>query len=196
MGNGTLEITSYIIEQIKRTAPALPRERADRLLAYLVRLTPYLGAELRFPNEFKLYPTSVPRDLTVDTGFQTHQLYAWSDSLRYKELEFLLQMLVSDELISVVGKANPPTIVVQPKGYIRLEQAQQNIASEQAFVAMWFDRSMDAAFAEGLNGIGFPGLASRRCRNGRTNPSSTFWSRGRIGSRRLNSPLSAILKLC
>lgn len=151
MGNATLEITSYTVDQIRRTAASAPRQRADRLLAYLIRISPYLGAELKFPAELKLYPQSVPRNLSVDTGFQTHQLYAWSDSQRYKELEFLLHMLVKDDLVATLGGGNPPSIVVQPSGYLHLEQAQPNIATEQVFVAMWFDRSMDTAFAEAFD---------------------------------------------
>lgn len=151
IGNATLEITSYTIDQIKRASAPPPGERADRLLTYLARLSPYLGAELSFPKELKLYPDSIPKNLNLDTGFQVHQLYAWSDSQRYRELEFLLQMLASDNLISVSREGSPPNIVVQPKGYAHLEKAKKNIASEQVFLAMWFDPSMDAAFADGFD---------------------------------------------
>jgi hypothetical protein len=151
MSGAVPEIGSWSIEQARKAAPASANERADRLLRYLVRLSPYLGAELSFPSSLKLYPDSIPKHLTVETGFQTHELYAWSDSRIYKELEFLLQMLASDDLIALKNAGNPPTIIVRPSGYRRVEEVKLNPSSDQAFVAMWFDTQMDNAFEEGFD---------------------------------------------
>jgi hypothetical protein len=151
IGNSTLEISSYVVNQIKIASPSPPGERADRLLNYLARLSPHLGAVLRFPGALEFYPSEAPKALNLDTGFYSWPLYAWSDSTRYQELEYLVEMLSDDDLISTTGREKPPEIVVRPKGYAHLELARRNVASDQAFLAMWFDPSMDEAFAHGFD---------------------------------------------
>jgi len=148
----TLEISSSTIEQARAAKPPSPNYRASRLLSYLAKISGNLGAILRFPPEFKFYPNNVNKELSVDTGFRVDELYAWSDSNKYEELNFLLQMLENEKLIkSVDSAASPPNVIVTPLGYGRIEKEQVNPTSEQVFVAMWFDKSMNEIFSDGFD---------------------------------------------
>lgn len=147
---GTIpEISTWTIEQATRRSFPSAFERAHRLLIYLVRLSPHLGAQLQFPKQLRLYPNDVPKNLNLETGFQVHELFAWSDSLVQTELKFLLEMLSGENLIQIGAGPYPP-VVVQPDGYTRVEEQRVNPSSEQVFVAMWFDQSMNGAYENGI----------------------------------------------
>mgnify|MGYP003643029777 CR=1 FL=1 len=150
MSGTTLEIGSSALEQARRAKPSLPAQRALRLLRYLAKISTHLGVKVRFPAELRLYPSAIHKELSVDTGFRTAELYAWSDSLKYEELDYLLQMLEADKLIKFEDGGSPPTLIVTPLGYSRIEVEQVNPVNEQVFVAMWFDDSMNTIFSDGF----------------------------------------------
>jgi nucleoside 2-deoxyribosyltransferase len=151
LGGATPEITTYTIDQVERGSFPPAADRAYRLLTYLVELSPYLGAQLTFPKPFRTYPNDVPKKLTVQSGFRVDELFAWSDSVLPDEIAFLLNMLAGEKLIQLGSSGVFPPIVVQPAGYTRIEETRVNPASEQVFVAMWFDKSMDAPYEEGID---------------------------------------------
>ncbi|MEP3914777.1 MAG: hypothetical protein ABJM34_05635, partial [Parasphingorhabdus sp.] len=151
MSGATLEIGSSTLDQARLAKPSLPSQRAVRLLRYLAKISTYLGAKIRFPSEYGIYPADVNKNLSVDTGFRTDELYAWSDSIKYAELAYLLEMLEADKLVKFEDGGSPPTLIVTPLGYSRIEKERVNPVNEQVFVAMWFDASMDKVFSEGFD---------------------------------------------
>lgn len=146
-----LEITTATVSALASIPSPTVAERALRLLRFLVRESPRIGAVLEFTPDWQqpergtmiLIAWPVP-------NFASAPLLAWSDSLEWEEVSFLLRMLESDGLITLSERHVQPDVMVTAKGYSRLEESSELIQSDQAFIAMWFDPSLDAAYAEGL----------------------------------------------
>lgn len=82
--------------------------------------------------------------------------------LHWDELNELLKFLHSTDRLTVfpVGQGHSYTVAIAPGGWERLEKLEQTAqASEQCFVAMWFDDSMDrvydSAIAPGIKAAGY-----------------------------------------
>ena len=105
------------------------RERADRLLGYVIRKQKKLGDTFTMID-----PALIAVTYSVDEG----------------ELHFLFQHLEQESLIMPTGMGAITEIT--PAGHLRYEeiiQARQP-ASDQGFVAMWFDETMGDAYIGGF----------------------------------------------
>ena len=130
------EVTRDTIEAAKNTEPMSVHERADRLL--------------RFISEF-----AKPLGTTYDLRQQNPGLYAWSESTEERELGHLLDYLIKkgwlEELPRVgqryLGSYSIPDIVrLTTDGYVRIADVTTNTDSSQAFVAMWFNPTMNEVY--------------------------------------------------
>lgn len=142
LGSDAPLLTQKIIEQCKVAKPLPVHERADRLLRLFVRETPRIGESvfvISFANE----------DGSADSSF-----LAWSESVQNEELQFLIECLVKKNWLvrmsdSIAAGGNYQVTI---DGYARISEIDTSeTKSEQAFVAMWFDASMSAAFEQGIN---------------------------------------------
>ncbi len=125
---GTLpKLDSYKIDEFKFTGLPGVKERADRLLDYCARKWPRLGAAIDHRNP---------------------ELIAASCSGRAEEVRELLQFLEEEGHILFIGATQ---IRITPRGHISLENARsKQVSSDQVFVAMWFDSSMNSSYTDGL----------------------------------------------
>ena len=150
-------VTSGTVKYV-RSKPSLPvRERAHRLLQYLVELSENLGEEVQ-----RLYTFSSSADLVREQLRHTDlkpgarsalgrsdTAAARSESTTVAEVRSLLEFLAERGWISLardlpllvssseVTRVTPVTVLVD--GYSRVEEPAINLDSLQAFVAMWFD---------------------------------------------------------
>ncbi|MGK2873247.1 MAG: hypothetical protein ACSLFL_13495 [Alphaproteobacteria bacterium] len=148
-------ITSYTIDEIKRSQPLHVYERADRLIKYLARKSPVIGSPvtLTFSNLGENHSNfSLERFLKdrIDS-----ECLAWSESqsadLARPELIFLLQYLVDQGWITQTKVSPSIEHIITLQGHARLaELATQHVNSAQGFVAMWFDDSMIEAYEKGI----------------------------------------------
>lgn len=134
-------ITSYTIDEIKRSQPLHVYERADRLLRYLERKSPVIGSTIHF---------------FLDNNMPVYQeILAWSESTNSKELITFEEFMAKQGWIEIDEEAKRQRgfheLMLTIPGYARLaELATQHVNSAQGFVAMWFDDSMIEAYEKGI----------------------------------------------
>ena len=76
---------------------------------------------------------------------------AWSESIEWQEVHFLLDYLKDKWWIQAGTFAtNMFKGWATVDGYSRIAEQQANVDTSQAFVAMWFDDSMKEAFENGM----------------------------------------------
>lgn len=117
------------IDDIIAAFPKTVSERLDRALQNLSQLSPDLGTKITL-NADKDYPI----------------LFAKNE----REFYFLRDQLLDGEYI---GAEQPPIYMLTGHGWNRiaeLEREKGRKDSSQAFVAMWFDSSLDQAYSDGF----------------------------------------------
>ena len=139
-GNDQPEITLEVLLAIGHQQPLPVHARADRLLKLISVATrsEQLGIFVRFPRDW-------------------HYALAWSESTDRFDVNYLLDYLEKkgwlerDPLGPQIGQDVSWRVSVE--GHTRVDelQSEENAPdSTQAFVAMWFDESMDDAFNRGI----------------------------------------------
>lgn len=96
--------------------------------------------------------------LGYDTGIRmttysesSNYLLAWSASTKHEEINFLLKYLETLGCVELGSQGPIPNITVLPEGFAHVtEQDSVPSLSQQAFIAMWFDNSMDEAYEKGF----------------------------------------------
>ena len=158
------EITTPKIEEIEHRRNLTVHERADRLLQYIEKQASRIGELLTFdmPLAQELYPSEKILDVGVkiedidDHINESHRnnwkMMAWSESTKSKlfdEVVFLLEYLQERGWVTYDFSNQSCTLTVE--GYAHLaELEQKSVNSSQAFVAMWFDESMNDAYENGF----------------------------------------------
>ena len=148
LGDQSPEIDSKTIEDAKQWQVLPVPERANRLLRYLSQLEQYAGGGFRFSQ--------------YDPEDRFLRMQAWVESVTSKlakddqdeEINFFLKYLdgkgwIEKEETSSTHHGFKKRLTVA--GYAHLDELDSKVVvSSQAFVAMWFDKSMDAALEEGI----------------------------------------------
>ncbi len=150
------KLTTWILQQNEfNETPTIDRERlssidgfrrlsasvrADRLLTFLGDREEHLGGYVEFDLRNEKYS-----DETTEYALAT------TDSVNVEELEFLLRSLYERGLVSCGYKDDVSCVALTLSGYARLSELEiANQQSKQAFVAMWFDQSMQPAYEHGV----------------------------------------------
>ena len=125
-------IDTQLIEQARKKPPIPVDQRADRLLRFVAREAPTISTVVTIQSD-------------------SYGAYAWSESVDWDEVDYLLDFLkemgwIKDQLSIEGGFWGRLTV----SGYHRIAEHKTNLESSQAFVAMWFDDSMDEAFDNGV----------------------------------------------
>jgi nucleoside 2-deoxyribosyltransferase len=143
------KIDNHVLDLIRQARPWSVHERADYLLRYLKRESTFLGRVFSFlARDTNIYPK-----MSSNSRALVHELFANSASERIEEIVTLAEFC--DELKWLKLKTNSSTgslsypmyeIMLSPQGYLRVEELEEtNSGSSEAFIAMWFDPSMDDA---------------------------------------------------
>lgn len=126
--------------------PATFAERVDNALLFLSDASEFLGTTILF-SQTDMYPS-------MDAG-KEHiawlQFCASIEASSSGEGNFVLNHLSSSEHLRQVD-GNNDRIQITAKGYSRLDELTRKNSTDpaKAFVAMWFDPSMDLAWKEGF----------------------------------------------
>ena len=151
-------VTPEVINYVKNRRRLKVAERADRLLTYLVEEAYELGHVIAFTD----LPADVAEFLSGGDGTLKHttshdvnlRAYAWTESNDWDAvgalLDFLEQHLMIARTESIHRQQGWHIYTVTVNGYARVEEIQSIVASRQAFVAMWFDSSMDEVYENGI----------------------------------------------
>ena len=133
MGTELPVVDALLVDDACVAAAASVHERAVGLLQYAASITKFIG-ELVY-----IHP--------LDKG-----ALAWSESVRSSEVTFLLEYLRSKNWI--IGREQDwedrVEYLVTADGHSYLEEQRTAPAYAQAFIAIWFDDSMDDAYARGI----------------------------------------------
>ena len=150
-------VTPEIIKYVHGRRLLGVMERADRLLTYLVSETDELGAGVVF--------TEIPAEMVSAMGYESGTMdhtrskstnllaYAWSESDDWQAVKSLLEYLRRRGYIVTEEDPDWSThikCVVTVEGYARAEVSSAHSSGRQAFVAMWFDPSMDGIYELGI----------------------------------------------
>lgn len=140
LGEGCPEVTTQAVEDAKRRPPLSVHERADQLLRFVASELPHVAAT------FRLHAHAQSPDVA--------RRLAWSECTRLEELQYLESFLASRGWIQgsrpgTVGRAAEYQVSVH--GYARLAELERTATeASKAFVAMWFDESMDEVWENAI----------------------------------------------
>ena len=127
-------VTKDAIRSAKTRRPLQPYRSAQRLLKWLSQRSSSIGE-----------PIQIPWDQLTDVA---REAMAWSELLTLDELLYLL-----DEYLPARGWGFHRKNVgygVTVDGYVHLEALETETDLCQAFVAMWFDASMEGVYENGI----------------------------------------------
>lgn len=137
LGNPVPVVTSDVLKmQLPAMRPLRAAEKRDRLLFYVQRNTRRLGVGLK-----------IDANQTAARQQVIGELMAWTESLEENELWYFITFC---EELGVLKTFGLQQLMLTPKGFEILEQTDREQATSQAFVAMWFDESLKAAYDEGF----------------------------------------------
>ena len=122
-------------------------ERAENLFKYISSQLSSIGDVFRIPYK--------PQNLEENHPKWVHyaKMLAWSGSTKLNDVEYLLRFLEDQNLIAPPPKVISVTerCVLTANGHAHLAKSgTPTVDSTQAFVAMWFDSSLDEAFYRGI----------------------------------------------
>jgi len=129
-------VTPELIESARRTSPLPVDERADRLLRFIGYQSRRIGDTVTLTDR-------------GDSG-TSHEFagaMAWSESTERSEVTFLRDYLVRHGWLDKISSYQ---YWVTVDGHRRIADVKTNADSTQAFVAMWFDEGMEAAYRQGI----------------------------------------------
>ena len=139
LGDASPVVTSTVLGQIKNFEPLAVRERRNRLVRYMETRVRRIGESIQVAGQ-----------VTEILNRNLREMLAWTESYQDNELRYLIDSCVSEGWIEKVGSVGDG-IVLTVTGYEYLDRLDQAIpTASQAFVAMWFDGSMNEAYDKGF----------------------------------------------
>ena len=148
LGQSRPLITQSIFKMVENRRALSVVERADRLLRWVESQTEAIGTTIKIPS-----------------GELASSAFAWSGSIDKEELLFLLKYLERKSWFSYLSlHSSGFDATISVEGYAHLAELDtKQVNSSQAFVAIWFDASMNDAYENGLKiGIEQAGYKSLR----------------------------------
>ena len=137
-GNRHPQVTREVIELAINKRPLPVHERAERLLRLMASSADKVADRIQ----------------TSEGSLNRLRAYAWSESVESNELDYLADYLEEmgwiRNVIRSLGRGPVHELVVSVAGHSRIAEAETNVDSSQAFVAMWFDPQMDDAYDHGI----------------------------------------------
>ena len=133
LGSRCPEVMNTSIETAARYRDLTVQQRVDRLLGFIAEQTPRIGAAFSLNNQRI-----------------TCAAMAWSESTDMEEVRFLLNYIVKHGWLEAED-SGPDRYILTIDGHARLAELEdKHTGSSRAFVAMWFDPSMNDAWERGI----------------------------------------------
>jgi nucleoside 2-deoxyribosyltransferase len=128
-------LQSSMIGDVLRRPRLKFSEKTRRFFQYLSTISFKPGDEL--PQNVSTYAR------------QVNTTMAWIEAANTAEFDAFIELLAEEGLLKHATYLEHVTLTA--KGFARLEEIETKaVASKQGFVAMWFDKSLDAAYKEGI----------------------------------------------
>jgi hypothetical protein len=134
------KITSDTVDDVKSLRPLSTTERIDQVLRYF-------NHRIRVGEVIVIHAD----DFTPDDR-DAALLAAFSECINKQELDGLMQLIVQMGLLTIpVQSLATSQFTPTPNGWLRIDDLVTRLPiSSQAFVAMWFHASTDAAYKDGI----------------------------------------------
>ncbi len=148
-GNMEPRIPSNIEPFVKGLRPQSVHQRADLLLKYIKSKISNIGELF----EYETHHYGCDPHLNSQLCHRHAKMLAWSESLYLDELEYFLKFLQDQKWLEKSDYSSDEThrYSITIAGYSHLAELENRIPdSSQAFVAMWFDESMNDAWEKGI----------------------------------------------
>ena len=125
-------ITREVIKYIQAKQPLPVHERVDRLLRFI-------ATQSKRVSDY------------ISISESTYEAYIWTESTDWSEVLYFFDHLKANRwLQSYAPLDGTLNVSVTVEGYSRIAEQATNVDSSQAFIAMWFDDSMNDAFEHGI----------------------------------------------
>ena len=137
-----------MIDQMAQRRSLLIQQRANNLLRYIQGQLPDIGSDFSFETH-----SAAIEDPQSDNWMRRYlEMLAWSESTNVGELKFFLDYLEEvSRLKKLPGGATLLIYRLTVPGYSYLAEIDHAVTdSSKAFVAMWFNESMNEVWDEGL----------------------------------------------
>ena len=147
-GTTVPKVTVEVLTTASQRKPLDVSARADRILEYLKIKTSILGT----PVSYRVL-TNIYFDINIEDVEKTYlELLITSESIADHDLGYLLAYLENRNWITHSGKNNRDReCTLSVEGYTRLAELERTfVTTSKAFMAMWFDESMGAAWEQGF----------------------------------------------
>ena len=139
LGVASPRITASTVADSIRRQPLQTYERARRLLRFLATKSPTVSGHVNLI--LTLDPNSKQDQSLVEA-------MAWTESTSDDDVIYLANYLQHQGLVDRYLNADMYRVTVN--GHQEIAQDAVNVSSPQAFVAMWFDPQIDAAYDHGI----------------------------------------------
>ena len=141
-GDPTPTISSEVVAYVSKKYNLQVFERAERLLEYLTKQVDTIGAGVNVQQD-------------------SFSAYAWSESVKWEEVVYLLNYLRESgwlEHVEVIPKSDNRIDqrfglergIVTVAGFNKVASQLTNVDSAQAFVALWFNQEMNLTYDNGI----------------------------------------------
>ena len=136
-------VTPELINQAVHASPMAVHTRADRLLLFIGRRCNTIDEVFSMGNKDPEYGA-----YTVASEFPNrYGALAWTESSTDNELTYVWNY-IRDEMkwiaaASVINTSRHEDCVITPAGHARIAELSTRTDSAQAFIARWFEKSMD-----------------------------------------------------
>ena len=157
-GNHRPVVTDEIVEYAVNRHSLPIYERAGRLLRFLSKQTAVAGEFIslfQHSGEFTRdsYGSPIYPDMPTNPTFLAAM--AWSESISPDEISYLVDYLEENGWLHESYKGSDAILrsheyQVTVSGHVRIAEESANADASQAFVAMWFDDSVERAYNEGI----------------------------------------------
>ena len=157
-GNLRPVVSDEIVEYAINKYPLLIYERAGRLLRFLSKQTTVAGEFIslfQHSGEFTRdsYGSPIYPDMPTNPTFLAAM--AWSESISPGEISYLVDYLEENGWVQESFKGSDVILRshqyrVTVSGHVRIAEESANADASQAFVAMWFDDSVESAYDRGI----------------------------------------------
>ena len=143
LGDDCPKISSGTVKDARRWRDMTVSERADSILRYLAGQSEKLGSEISY------YDMNLRLETPEAVRFS--ELLAHGGCVDRGELQFLMNYLESHGLVERGTATSDRSYVLTVDGHSRLAELNNvQTPSSNAFVAMWFDESMNDAYENGV----------------------------------------------
>ncbi len=149
LGNLCPEITSDTLKYTEKYGNKKISDRTDGILKYLEKHSELLGTGVTYSTFANLY-----NHMNLSDSEKIYlELLSHSGCIGRSDFSFLMDYLKNRNLIDCSSMNHgQKTCILTMEGYARLSELENTYkASSRAFVAMWFDESMSAAWKHGFD---------------------------------------------